>query len=229
MKSVTNHELTIVSQTTAFVKSDVIKHPVKLDFLVCTDDGDEGLLSLDTLKELSIIPKDFPLPMDRGMRESRLNRVKEREKEESESEDIERQKLVEIKERIGSLRTKLSFQELEEEDVEENRKCEELRKQWLRDFSDIFKETLSKEDRLDVPPIKIDLVQGHQNIQTFKPKTPIEVSPYMEQAAKKELSRMVEAGMIEEIDYYTEHLSRGFFVEKPGKSEVQAKLDRTGF
>ena len=89
---------------------------------------------------------------------------------------------------------------------------------------DIFKETLTKEDCLDIPPIKIDLVQGHQNIQTFKPKTPIEVSPYMEQAAKKKLSRMVEAGMIEEIDYYTEHLSRGFFVEKPGKSEVQARL-----
>ena len=98
------------------------------------------------------------------MRESIFNRVKEREKEESESEEIEKQKLVEIKERIGSLRTKLSFQELEEEDVEENRKCEELRKQWLRDFSDIFKETLSKEDRLDNPPIKIDLFQGHQNI-----------------------------------------------------------------
>ena len=32
----------------------------------------------------------------------------------------------------------------------------------------------------------------------------MEVSPYMELAAKKELSRMVEAGMLEEIDYYTE-------------------------
>ena len=47
------------------------------------------------------------------------------------------------------------------------------------------------------------MVEGHENIQTFKPKTPIEVSPYMEQAAKKELSRMVEAGIVEEIDYYT--------------------------
>ena len=101
--------MTIVGQTTAFVKLDIIKHPLKLDFLVCSDDRDEGLLSLDTLKELSIIPKDFPLPMDRGMRVSRLHRVKEREKEESESEDIEKQKLVEIKERIGSLRTKLIF------------------------------------------------------------------------------------------------------------------------
>ena len=43
------------------------------------------------------------------MRESRLNRVKEREKEESESEEIEKQKLVEIKERIGSLRKKTEF------------------------------------------------------------------------------------------------------------------------
>ena len=112
--SATNHELTIVGQTTAFVKLELIKHPVKLDFLVCSDDGDEGLLSLDTLKELSIVSKDFPLPMDRGMRETKLKRVKEREREELESESLERLKLVEIEERIGSLRTKLSFQKLEE-------------------------------------------------------------------------------------------------------------------
>ena len=99
-----------------------------------------------------------------------------------------------------------------------------MRKRWLKDFSDIFKETLTREDRLNIPPIKIDLVEGHQNIQTYKPRTPMEVSPYMEPAAKKELSRMVEAGMLEEIDYYTEHLSRGFFVEKPGRAEVQARL-----
>ena len=63
-RSVTNEDLTIIGQTTAFIKLDLIKHPVRLDFLVCTDDGDEGLLSLDTLKELTIIPRDFPLPMD---------------------------------------------------------------------------------------------------------------------------------------------------------------------
>ena len=85
-----------------------------------------------------------------------------------------------------------------------------MRKRWLKDFSDIFKETLTREDRLNIPPIKIDLEEGHQNIQTYKPRTPMEVSP----AAKKELSRMVEAGMLEEIDCYTEHLSRGFFVEQ---------------
>ena len=30
--------------------------------------------------------------------------------------------------------------------------------------------------------------------------------------------------MVEEIDYFTENLSRGFFVEKPGKTEVNARL-----
>ena len=84
-----------------------MKHPVKLDFLVCSDDGDEGLLSLDTLKELSIVPKDFPLPMDRGMRETKINRVRERE-EEIEKESAERLKLIDIKERIGSIRTTLN-------------------------------------------------------------------------------------------------------------------------
>ena len=72
--------------------------------------------------------------------------------------------------------------------------------------------------------IKIDLVENHDEIQTFKPRTAMEVSPYMEQAAKKELARMVEAGMLEEISHYTENLSRGFFVEKPGKTEVKARL-----
>ena len=110
--SATNHELTIVGQTTAFVKLELIKHPVKLDFLVCSDDGDEGLLSLDTLKKLSIVPKDFPLPMDRGMRETKMNRVKERERVELESESLERLKFIEIEERIGSLRTKIEFQEI---------------------------------------------------------------------------------------------------------------------
>ena len=75
--SVTNEELTIIRSTTACIKLDVVKHPVKLDFLVCTDDGDEGLLSLDTLKELSVIPKDFSLPMDKSMREPRVRRIRE--------------------------------------------------------------------------------------------------------------------------------------------------------
>ena len=73
----------------------------------------------------------------------------------------------------------MSFKKLEEEDFEEGMKCEEFTKKWLKDFLDIFKETLTREDRLNISPIKIDLVEGHQNIQTYKPRTPIEASTYM--------------------------------------------------
>merc|ERR1712030_225078 len=46
----------------------------------------------------------------------------------------------------------------------------------------------------------------------------------MEEAAMKELQRMLNAGMLEPISGYCENLSRGFFVEKPGKDSVKARL-----
>ena len=49
--SVTNHRLEILGQTTAFIRLEKVNKPIKLSFLVCGDDGDEALLSLDTLVE----------------------------------------------------------------------------------------------------------------------------------------------------------------------------------
>ena len=50
-----------------------------------------------------------------------------------------------------SLRTQLTFRKLEEEDFEEAEKCAKFRRKLLEDYSDIFKETLGPEDRLDSP------------------------------------------------------------------------------
>ena len=129
--------------------------------------------------------------------------------EEKEEEEIEG-KAVTLQERVGSMRTKLDMVEQTEEDWEEDRKCKELKHKWLCDFTDIFKEDLGCEDRIDIEPIRIDLVENHQEIPCFKPKTAIDVSSYMEAAAKKELARLIDAGMIEEIEHYTENLSLGF-------------------
>ena len=135
--SATNHELEVVGQTVSFVKLDIIKHPVKLEFLVVADDGDEALLSLDTLKELSIVHKEFPLLMDRSKREPKIRRVKDPNCEEVASVS-DANKLVESKERIGSLQTQLTFRKVEEEDFEEAEKCAKLRRKLLEDYSDIF-------------------------------------------------------------------------------------------
>ena len=144
----------------SFVKFDTIKHAVKLEFLVIADDGDEALLSLDTLKDLSIVHKEFPLPMDRSKREPKIKRVRDSNYEEVASVS-DATKLVELKERIGSLRTQLTFRKLEEEDVGEAEKCAKLWKKLLEDYSDIFKETLGPEDCLKMPPVKIDLLENH--------------------------------------------------------------------
>ena len=74
-KSVTNEELEIVGQTSAWVKLEKLKTPIRLNFLVCLDEGDQALLSLDTLKELSIVPWNFPAPIDRPFREPKTRRV----------------------------------------------------------------------------------------------------------------------------------------------------------
>ena len=58
----------------------------------------------------------------------------------------------------------------------------------------------------------------------FHPKTGVDVPAYMDEAARKELQRMLNAGMLEPIQGYTENLSRGFFVEKPSNETVKARL-----
>ena len=157
-----------------------------MEFLVCT--GDEALLSLDTLKELTIVPCDFPKPIDKNMREPKIRRVKDNEDEWEEEEKVEKRGLFTLQERVGSLRTHLEMKEMTEDDWEDEKRCNDLKKQWLRDFPDVFKEDLGKEDRIDIEPIKIDLVDNHEDIQVFHPTIAVEVRPYMEAAARKELA-----------------------------------------
>ena len=105
-------------------------------------------------------------------------------------------------------------------------RCSDLKKAWLRDFPEVFKEDLGREDRINIEPIVIDLVPNHEDIHVFHPKLGVEVPAYMDEAARRELQRMLNAGMLEPIQGYTENLSRGFFVEKPSTSgePVKARL-----
>ena len=100
--------------------------PIRLNFLVCLDDGDEALLSLDTLKELSIVPWNFPTPMDSSMREHKTRRVAREydsgyEEEEELQEQKEERQLFTLQERAGSLRSKIEMKEMSEEDWEDEK------------------------------------------------------------------------------------------------------------
>ena len=69
----------------------------------------------------------------------------------------------------------------------------------------------------------VDLIPDHEKVQVFHPKTSSEVPAYLQKAAEKELKRMLEGGLLEETNGYTEHVSRGCFVEKNTQPGEQVK------
>merc|ERR1712030_223642 len=154
--------------------------------------------------------------MDSSIRDHKVRRVEEEGKT----------KWATLKERIGSLRTQLSFpQENLKEDLEEE-ECEALTQSWMEDFSEVFKEDLTIEDRIKIDPVKVQLVEDHEKIQIFHPKACNEIPAYLRGAADKELARMFAGGLLEPVEEYSETVSRGFFVEKkcnPGE-EVKVRL-----
>ena len=53
---------------------------------------------------------------------------------------------------MGSLRTHLELKEMNEEEWEDERACNNLKKKWLRDYPDVFKEDLDINDRIQMEP-----------------------------------------------------------------------------
>ena len=96
----------------------------------------------------------------------------------------------------------------------------------MEDFSEVFKEELTIEDRIKMDPVKVQLVEDHEKIQIFHPKACNEIPAYLRRAADKELEIMLAGGLLEPVEEYSETVSRGFFVEKkcnPGE-EVKVRL-----
>ena len=81
----------------------------------------------------------------------------------------------------------------------------------MEDFSEIFKEDLTIEDRIKMDPAKVQLVEGHEKIQIFHPKACNKIPAYLRRAADKELERMLAGGLLEPVEEYSGTVSRGFF------------------
>ena len=131
-------------------------------------------MDMETLIKLGIIPECFTLPMNiservGGTKEPTVRSVKEA--------DQVPEKIVDIKERVGSWRT------LTEEKFEKDHEFEvyaHLKKKLIKMYQDVFKEDLEPSNRLDVPPVRIPLNPNHDSIPSYNP-TP----RYLEKAASK--------------------------------------------
>ena len=106
-ESASGHDMEIIGQMEFFTKFDSLKRIKKIRGLVTNDEGQEILLDEHTLREWSIIPPNFPEPMD------------EREKARVVSKNT---KLVEIKDPKGSRRTSIRFIAVNDDEIEIDRK-----------------------------------------------------------------------------------------------------------
>ena len=107
--------------------------------------GQEILIDEHTLREWSIIPPSFPEPMD------------EREKARGISQNT---KLVEIQESKGSQRTSIRFIAVNDDEIDIDKKLKELKKNIWKEFREVFKTYLSKADKINMPPMKIEIIKG---------------------------------------------------------------------
>ena len=100
----------------------------------------------------------------------------------------------------------------------------ELKKQLLNEFSDVFKKDLEKHDRIKMKPVKIETIPNAKAIRPHNAYTPIETPIHMQNAANAELSRIMQAGQLEECHHATDWCARGFFVTKPSSTVDSIKV-----
>ena len=100
----------------------------------------------------------------------------------------------------------------------------ELKKQLLNEFSDVFKKDLEKHDRIKMKPVKIETIPNAKAIRPHNAYTPIETPIHMQNAANAELSRIMQAGQLEECHHATDWCARGVFVTKPSSTVDSIKV-----
>ena len=190
------------------MKIDNMKHPKLIKALVAENAGSEILIDLDLLVEWTILPKDFPLPMDPNEREDKVRKVT--------VTDAIKSAAVEVKEKVGSKRSQMKFNEMDEQEYDSSNQMEALKKRLMKEYKDIFKTELSTEDRIDIEPVVIDTVDNFKSFKPVNHMTAIECPLHLQSAAKKDLKKMMDAGFLEKCKKPTSYCSRAFFVAKPG-------------
>ena len=89
--------------------------------------------------------------------------------------------------------------------------CKKLKNKILRKYADVFKDKLDKTDRVNIPPVKLQIDES-RNIPPVHINKPFDVSYHMRKPAKEEFREIIEAGIIvpnnEPLDWCRQAFSR---------------------
>ena len=100
---------------------------------------------------------------------------------------------------------------------------EKLRKRLLSKYSSVFKRDLGKEDRVNIDPVKINLINSLADMGNAM--TAVETPRHLQDAAAEELSRLLKAGILKPVPHPTKNCSRAFFVRRNKKEgTIKARL-----
>ena len=112
--------------------------------------------------------------------------------------------LVDILERQGSMRTSIKFHAVDEDTVDINRELAKIRARLLRKYNMVFIDNLDRNDRLDVNPMKLVLVDNYEDISPTNHMIPFPTPRHLQAAADKELNKLLAAGVLEKVEHPTE-------------------------
>merc|ERR1712082_177523 len=92
--------------------------------------------------------------------------------------------------------------------------CQVLRKEILKKHAGIFKDKIGKMDRVNIPPVKLQLDES-KNIPPSNVSKPFDVPYHLRRPAKKEFREMVDAGIVVQNDEPSDWRSQAFPRMKP--------------
>ena len=110
--------------------------------------------------------------------------------------------------------------ESKENNEKNKRIAEEIRKKYLKKYSDIFKEKLEKGDKVKCPPVRIETIKG-SGVKPINCRTPVPVPAHYRKSADKQIRDFLRAGIIERCHHHTPWLSRGLFIGKKKEKDSQ--------
>ena len=100
--------------------------------------------------------------------------------------------------------------------------CKKLKNKILRKYADIFKDKLDKTDRVNIPPVKLQIDES-RNIQPVHINKPYDVSYHMRKPAKEEFREMIKAGILVPNNEPSDWCSQAFPRLKPGSDPPRCR------
>ena len=120
--------------------------------------------------------------------------------------------------------------EEDEEYIKVEEDCKKLKEKLIQEFSDVFREELKPEDKVNVPPVQIE-VDEEADVAPINVKCPRDVHIQIRKVADEEIKDHFAAGVIAESKNPTVHCAYGMFCckkTKDGSVEVRLVADFQG-